>query len=166
MRVKYEVSISCGLKVMAKVKVFCHRQTGQKLNAPELHSKGIKSTVFQVIWSLKTLTLTLNTVITKKKQYQKPVYQNKEKFYFRLQLDMCLWNTDAPWRQQSYNLELDMCLWNTDAPGGNKVKIWQKSLSPTFWPHPTPGEWDVSEVWGTLRWTYSPNFVTVFLPKL
>ena len=29
-----------------------------------------------------------------------------------------------------------MCLWNTDAPGGNKVKIWQKSLSPTFWPRP------------------------------
>ena len=24
---------------------------------------------------------------------------------------------------------LDMCLWNTDALGGNKVKIWQKSLS-------------------------------------
>ena len=21
--------------------------------------------------------------------------------------------------------QLDMCLWNTDAPGGNKVKIWQ-----------------------------------------
>ena len=28
--------------------------------------------------------------------------------------------------------KLDMCLWNTDAPGGNKVKIWQKSLSPIF----------------------------------
>ena len=26
----------------------------------------------------------------------------------------------------------DMCLWNTDAPGGIKVKIWQKSQSPTF----------------------------------
>ena len=35
-----------------------------------------------------------------------------------------------------------MCLWNTHAPGGNKVKIWQKSLSPTFWPHSTPrGMW-------------------------
>ena len=34
------------------------------------------------------------------------------------------------------------CLWNTDAPGGNKVKIWQKYLSPTFWPRPTPrGMW-------------------------
>ena len=32
-----------------------------------------------------------------------------------------------------------MCLWNTEAPGGNKVKIWQKSLSPTFWPRPPPG---------------------------
>ena len=29
-----------------------------------------------------------------------------------------------------------MCLWNTEAPGGNKVKLWQKSLSPTFWPDP------------------------------
>ena len=34
--------------------------------------------------------------------------------------------------------KLDMCLWNTDAPGGNKVQLWQKSLSPTFWPCPTP----------------------------
>ena len=39
-------------------------------------------------------------------------------------------------------------------PGGNKVKIWQKSLSPTFWPAPPPGACDVSEVWGTHRWTY------------
>ena len=39
-------------------------------------------------------------------------------------------------------LELDMCLWNTDAPGGNKVEIWQKSLSPIFWPRPTSrGMW-------------------------
>ena len=59
-----------------------------------------------------------------------------------------------------------MCLWNTDAPGGNKVKIWQKSLSPTFWPRPTPGAWDASEVWATLRWTYSPSLFTVWLPKL
>ena len=29
-----------------------------------------------------------------------------------------------------------MCLWNTDSPDGNKVKIWQKSLRPTFWPCP------------------------------
>ena len=29
-------------------------------------------------------------------------------------------------------IQLDMCLRNTDAPGGNKVKIWQKSLSPIF----------------------------------
>ena len=54
--------------------------------------------------------------------------------------------------------ELDMCLWNMEAPGGNKVKIWQKSASPTFWPHPTPGACDVSEVWGTHRvqvwWLY------------
>ena len=62
--------------------------------------------------------------------------------------------------------QLDMCLWNTDAPGGNKVKIWQKSLSPTFWPCPTPGACDVNEVWGTLRWTYSPSLVTVSSPNL
>ena len=34
--------------------------------------------------------------------------------------------------------QLDMCLWNKDAPCYNYVKIWQKSLSPTFWPRPTP----------------------------
>ena len=61
---------------------------------------------------------------------------------------------------------LHMCLWNTDAPGGNKVKLWQKSLSPTIWPRSTPGGWDVSEVWGTLKWTYSPSLVTVSSPKL
>ena len=49
-----------------------------------------------------------------------------------------------------------MCLWNTDAPDGNKVKISQKP--PTFWPCPTPGACDVSEVWGTNRRTYSPKF--------
>ena len=37
------------------------------------------------------------------------------------------------------HVELDMCLWNMDAPGGNKVKLWQKSLSPTFWPAPPQG---------------------------
>ena len=48
----------------------------------------------------------------------------------------------------------DMCLWNTDAPGDNKVKTWKKSLSPTFLPCPQPrGACDVSEVWGTHRWT-------------
>ena len=41
-----------------------------------------------------------------------------------------------------FNQELDMCLWNMDAPGGNKVKIWQKSLGPTCSPCPTPrGMW-------------------------
>ena len=35
--------------------------------------------------------------------------------------------------------QLDMCLWNKDAPGGNKVKKWQKSLSPTFWLTPPQG---------------------------
>ena len=53
-------------------------------------------------------------------------------------------------------------------PGGNKVEIhvWQKSLSPIFWPRPTPGACDVSDVWGTHRWTYSPSLVTVSSLKL
>ena len=51
--------------------------------------------------------------------------------------------------------ELDMCLRNTDAHGGNKVKIWQKSPSPKFWPRPTPGAWDLSEVWAIHRRTYT-----------
>ena len=34
-----------------------------------------------------------------------------------------------------------------------------KSVSPTFWPAPPPGAWDVIEVWGTHRWTYSPSLV-------
>ena len=38
-------------------------------------------------------------------------------------------------------------------PVGNKVKIWQKSLSPTFWYALPPGVYDVSEVWRTYRWT-------------
>ena len=44
MHAKYEVSISYGSKVIAKVKDFCHRvtdsQTGQKLDAPKFHSGG------------------------------------------------------------------------------------------------------------------------------
>ena len=31
---------------------------------------------------------------------------------------------------------------------------------------PPPGACDVSEVWTTLRWTYSPSLVTVSSPKL
>ena len=50
--------------------------------------------------------------------------------------------------------------WATDLL--NKVKIWQKSVSPPFWPGPPPGACDVSEVWGTHRWTYSPSLVTVW----
>ena len=42
--------------------------------------------------------------------------------------------------------EKNMCLWNTDAPSSNKVKLWQKSLSPTFWPHPTPSQGHVMSV--------------------
>ena len=36
-----------------------------------------------------------------------------------------------------------------------------KYLSPTFWPYPTPGACDISEVWATLRWTSSPSLVTL-----
>ena len=35
-------------------------------------------------------------------------------------------------------IEQEMCLWNMDAPHGNKVKLWQKFLSPTFLPRPAP----------------------------
>ena len=61
--------------------------------------------------------------------------------------------------------QLDMCLWKTYAPSDNKVKIWQKSLSATFWPGPTHGACDVSEMWGTQRLTYSPCLVTVSSPN-
>ena len=64
------------------------------------------------------------------------------------------------------NFELDMCLWNTDAPGGNKVQIWQNLSVPNFDPAQPPGACDVSEVWETLGWTYSPSLVTVWPPKL
>ena len=43
----------------------------------------------------------------------------------------------ATLQQLQTRSKLDMCLWNTDAPGSNKVKIWENSLSPTFWPCPT-----------------------------
>ena len=46
MQSKYEVSLSYGSKLMAKIKVFCHRhtdrQTGQNLDDPEFHPGGIK----------------------------------------------------------------------------------------------------------------------------
>ena len=37
------------------------------------------------------------------------------------------------------NAELDMCLWNTDAPGGNKVKIQQIPLVPILTTHKPQG---------------------------
>ena len=46
------------------------------------------------------------------------------------------------YRTKNMEYQLDMCLWNTYVPGGNKIKMWLKSVSPTFWPHPTPrGRW-------------------------
>ena len=61
-----------------------------------------------------------------------------------------------------------MCLWNTDTPGSNKVKICQNNVSPALRPIPPPGACDISEVWATLRWIYSPRLVhvTVSAPKL
>ena len=53
-----------------------------------------------------------------------------------------------------------MCLWNMDAPGGNKVKI--QCMAKSF---KSPGACDVSEMWGTHRWTYSPSLVTISAPK-
>ena len=35
-----------------------------------------------------------------------------------------------------------------------------------FDPAPPPGVWEINEVWGTHRWTYSPSLVTESLPKL
>ena len=50
--------------------------------------------------------------------------------------------------------------------GGNKVKIWQKSLSPTFWLHPTPRgmwcQWSVRNPYMNLQYM----LVTVSSPKL
>ena len=60
--------------------------------------------------------------------------------------------------------EQDLCFWNMNAHGGNKVKIWQNLQVLHF--VPAPGAFDVSEVWATLRWTYSPSLVTVSPPKL
>ena len=46
--------------------------------------------------------------------------------------------------QSDVNSKLEMSLWNIDAPGGNKVKIWQKSLSYIFTlPHPQGHEMSV-----------------------
>ena len=43
----------------------------------------------------------------------------------------------------------------------------KKSLSPKFWPHPTPpqGACDVSEFWEPLRWTFSQSLVSFWPPK-
>ena len=54
--------------------------------------------------------------------------------------------------------ELDMCLWNTDAPGGNKIQIWQNLKVPNFDPAQPPGAWDVSEVWETLGMNIQSKF--------
>ena len=57
-----------------------------------------------------------------------------------------------------------MCLWNTDAPGGNKVKIWQKSLIHTFWPHSTPRgmwcQWSVRNPYMKLRSKFGYCIIT------
>ena len=58
-----------------------------------------------------------------------------------------------------------MCLWNTDTPCSNKVKIWHKSLSPTFWLAPPQGhmmsmkfEEPIDELTVQVWLLYHPNF--------
>ena len=60
-------------------------------------------------------------------------------------------------------IKLDMCLWNTDVLGSYEVKTFKSHILT----HPLPpGACDVSELWATLGWTYSPSLVTVSLPIL
>ena len=66
---------------------------------------------------------------------------------------------------QIQGFELDMCLWNTDAPCGNSQNMKKIFKSQILTPPHTPGACDVSEVWATFRWTNSPNLVTVLPPK-
>ena len=58
-----------------------------------------------------------------------------------------------------------MCLWNTDVPGGNKVKIRQKSLRPTFWPSPAQPrgmwcQWSVRNSYMNLRSKFCYSIIT------
>ena len=54
----------------------------------------------------------------------------------------------------------------TRMPRRQQSQIWQKSLSPIFWPAPSPGACHARKVWGTNKWTYSPSLVTTSSPKL
>ena len=51
-------------------------------------------------------------------------------------------------------------------PEATKFKYGKISKSKILTPAPIPGACDVSEMWATLIWTYSPSLVTVRPPKL
>ena len=51
-------------------------------------------------------------------------------------------------------------------PVATKLKYGKNLYVLHFDPAPPPGACDVSEVWGTHRWTYSPSLVTVSSSKL
>ena len=51
-------------------------------------------------------------------------------------------------------------------PRRQQSQIWQKSLSPIFWPAPSPGACHARKMWGTNKWTYSPSLVTISSSKL
>ena len=53
-----------------------------------------------------------------------------------------------------------MCLWNMDAPAAIKSKSGKFSKSYIL-TRPLLGVCDVSEVWKTLKWTYSPSLATI-----
>ena len=54
-----------------------------------------------------------------------------------------------------------MCLWNTDAPGPQQIVQVLYEL-PNIDLSPSPGSWDVSNMWVTLRWTYSTSLVILW----
>ena len=62
------------------------------------------------------------------------------KFWYHQKV-LVIRNTHAKYESPISQGKLDMCLRNTDAPGGKKVKIWQKSVSPTFCPPHPRGMW-------------------------
>ena len=63
-----------------------------------------------------------------------------------------------------------MCLWNMNAPGGDKVKIRQNLVSPTYWPRINLKYMNVMLVKCKKALDelimYSPSLVTVWPPKL
>ena len=56
----------------------------------------------------------------------------------------------------------EKCVCETQMPQVAKCKIWKNLEVSHFYSSPTPRACDRSKVWATLRWTYSPSFVTVW----